>query len=522
MLVVKVILVISFLYVGSLCNWLNADRSQNCEKIDRNIPSIFRLSVLVHKYWYTSNTKQVPPQLKFKNLLLLLWFCGDVASNPGPTNFGFVNCRSIRNKDPLLQDLIKCGDLDILGLVETHIRPNDIDGLLSSLTPADYNFIQKPRCTGRGGGVDFLCRKTLSPSIVSSPVFRSFEIIILSFKSDYNSLVAACVYCPPGSCTTQFLEDFLALSGFLSSTGSSFIICGDINVHLDIECGDRSRFNDILQCCGLVQSVSGPTHLLGHTLDVLISPCDSDFVRNVSVGDFISDHAAIRCPLDFSHPSTSIDKWVYYCWYHRIDTDQFRNDLNNIPFVWYPEGTAAELYDQYITGVTQVLDKHAPIISRKAKQHSDEWLSASYRMARSLRRQFERRWRKHKSELNRSRLRRQIAWCNRLANKDKGSYYKNLITANSRNPKKLWQSLRKVLHRTSDTVLPAHSSDKSLADMFVSFFSNKISKIRDTFLLLALSMMHWIRCLLLPMPLSLSLKTRSISVLVNPPLNLAH
>ena len=202
------------------------------------------------------------------------------------------------------------------------------------------------------------------------------------------------------------------------------------------ECGDRCRFNDILQCCGLVQSVSGPTHLLGHTLDVLISPCDSDFVRNVSVGDI----------------------------------DQFRNDLNNIPFVRSPEGTAAELYDQYITGVTQVLDKHAPIISRKAKLQSDEWLSDSYRMARSLRRQFERRWRKHKSELNRSRLRRQIAWCNRLANKDKGSYYTNLITANSRDPKKLWQSLRKVLHRTSETVLPTHSSDKSLVDTFASFF----------------------------------------------------
>ena len=107
--------------------------------------------------------------------------CGDVASNPGPTNFGFVNCRSIRNKGPLLHDLIKCGDLDILGLVETHIRPNDTDGLLSSLTLADYNFIQKPRCTGRGGGVGFLCRKTFSPSIVSSPVFRSFEIIKACF-----------------------------------------------------------------------------------------------------------------------------------------------------------------------------------------------------------------------------------------------------------------------------------------------------------------------------------------------------
>ena len=114
---------------------------------------------------------------------------------------------------------MKCNDLDILGLVETHIIPNDTDGLLNSLTPANYNFIQKPRCTGLGGGVGFLCRKTFSPSIVSSPVFRSFEIIILSFRSDYNSFVAACMYCPP-SCTTQFLEDFLALSGFLSSTSS--------------------------------------------------------------------------------------------------------------------------------------------------------------------------------------------------------------------------------------------------------------------------------------------------------------
>ena len=138
-------------------------------------------------------------------------------------------------------------------------------------------------------------------------MFRSFEIIILSFRSEYNSFVAACVYRPPSSCTTQFLEDFLALSGFLSSVGSNFIICGDINIHLNVECGDRSRFYDILQCCSLIQCVNGPTHILGHTLDILISPCDSDFVRNVSVGDFISDHAAIRCKLDFSTPT--IKKW---------------------------------------------------------------------------------------------------------------------------------------------------------------------------------------------------------------------
>ena len=114
------------------------------------------------------------------------------------------------------------------------------------------------------------------------------------------------------------------------------MICGDINIHLHVECGDRSRFNDILQCCSLIQSV------------VLISPCDTDFVRNVSVGDFISYHAAIQCKLDFSTSTTCIAKMVCYHTCHMIDIDQCHNDLSSIPFVWSPEGTAAELYDQYM------------------------------------------------------------------------------------------------------------------------------------------------------------------------------
>ena len=182
MLAFKAILLICFLCVGFSQNWLNADKGLNCEKVDRSIPSIFRLPVVVRKYCYLRNSKQVPPKLKLKNLLLLLLLCGDVAVNPGPTNFGFVNCRSMRNKGPLLHDLIKRSDLDILGLVETHIRPTDTDGLLNSVTPTNYNLIQKPRSTGLGGGVGFLCRKSFSPSIVSSPVFRSFEIIIIIFQ----------------------------------------------------------------------------------------------------------------------------------------------------------------------------------------------------------------------------------------------------------------------------------------------------------------------------------------------------
>ena len=144
-LVVKATQLICLLCVGFFWHWLNADKGQNCIKVHKTIPSVFWLPVMFCKYCYHGYSKQVPPQLKLKNLLQLFLLCGDVAVNPGPTNFGFVNCRSIRNTGPLLHDLIQRSDLDILGLVETHIRPTDTDGLLNSLTPLNYDFIQKPR-----------------------------------------------------------------------------------------------------------------------------------------------------------------------------------------------------------------------------------------------------------------------------------------------------------------------------------------------------------------------------------------
>ena len=50
-----------------------------------------------------------------------------------------------------------------------------------------------------------------------------------------------------------------------------------------------------------------------------------------------------------------------------------------------------------------------------------------------------------KSTLNRSRLRRQIARCNALVNKDKSDYYSKLISDNSHDSRKLW---REPLYQT--------------------------------------------------------------------------
>ena len=107
--------------------------------------------------------------------------------------------------------------------------------------------------------------------------------------------------------------------------------------------------------------------------------------------------------------------------------------------------------------------------------------SDDYRHAKSPRRQLERTWCRAKNPLNRSQLHCQIARCNILINKDKLDYYRKLIADNSLDFRKLLHELHKTLNRVSGVTLPSHKSEKSLADQFASFSSNKIKKIRDTF-----------------------------------------
>ena len=58
---------------------------------------------------------------------MLLLLLGDVTFNPRPLTLGVLNARSVRNKGPLLADMVVSNDLDFLCLTDTHIHPFDSD-----------------------------------------------------------------------------------------------------------------------------------------------------------------------------------------------------------------------------------------------------------------------------------------------------------------------------------------------------------------------------------------------------------
>ena len=76
-------------------------------------------------------------------------------------------------------------------------------------------------------------------------------------------------------------EDFLSCVGFLSSVSSSFVICGEFNIHVDIMSPTVSEFKSVIDSCCLSQYIDFLTHLHGHTLDLLMAPSEFSAISNV-------------------------------------------------------------------------------------------------------------------------------------------------------------------------------------------------------------------------------------------------
>ena len=71
----------------------------------------------------------------------------------------------------------------------------------------------------------------------------------------------------------------------------------------------------------MTQFIDFPTHLHGHTLDLLMVPSKFSAISDVKGSGFISDHKIISCVVDFPSMVTPMQKVVTFRQYHRMHID---------------------------------------------------------------------------------------------------------------------------------------------------------------------------------------------------------
>ncbi|XP_068677123.1 uncharacterized protein [Montipora foliosa] len=174
------------------------------------------------------------------------------------------------------------------------------------------------------------------------------------------------------------------------------LICGDINIHMDVPSdADTIRLKDLLNSMGLVQHVKRPTHIHGHTLDLIITR-QADGIADAEPlpeRDF-SDHATLICKLIVMRPAPRI-KHAEYRKLKSIDITKLRKASRNSQLHQDPPDDLNMLLDCYNTTFKSLLDEHAPVCSRHViNRPRPPLFNDNIIQARTNRRKAERRWRK--------------------------------------------------------------------------------------------------------------------------------
>ncbi|XP_060563505.1 uncharacterized protein LOC132722906, partial [Ruditapes philippinarum] len=420
----------------------------------------------------------------------------------GQTNIKIclMNTRSVKNKTLSICDFILSNEFDICAITETWLGSSVDKVCISELVPPGYKMKHVPRVGRRGGGVAIIHKASIQVTTESSSQskeFSQFEFMDCNVVIGRYSMRLAVIYRPPpskqnGLNTNTFLDHEWPL--FLTkyaTVDNSAIIVGDLNLHLDIpDNNDTRKFTSNLDACGMHQHVREPTHVAGHTLDVVISRETDNIVSNIKVvdpglsdssGNILRDHFAVTFDVKASKPAP-VRKLVSYRKLRAIDIDSFRDDIRKMEF-FNKECIPSDIDGfmmEYSDSLTSILDKHAPIINKNITlRPACPWYTEQLHEAKHEKRKLERKWRETKLTIDHQIYRTHCSSVNKMLKQARVEYYTSKIESCGNDHKSLSKITKGLLGDTNEVILPFDSSSERLAQKFSDFFIGKIETIRN-------------------------------------------
>lgn len=274
-----------------------------------------------------------------------------------------------------------------------------------------------------------------------------------------------------------FVEEFDDLLSAVSNLPGRNIILGDFNLHYDLPDKVKS-FITILSSLNFHQVVTGPTHIGGHTLDLVIVR-DSDIIKSCTADQVhVSDHFVVNCSLNLLKPSTS--KTTYSSRKFRdIDHDLFDKDLAEQVDTILDNATCD--VNDLVTGYNQacqvVLDKNAPVSTTvRTTRYKPPWFTKTVLDARRARRRCERRWRKSGTAANHQAYLESHRKVADVISEEKKAYYNNkLLNSSTRD---MYKTINIMLNKNQCT-LPDFTMPSAIANQFSNYFVDKVQNIRN-------------------------------------------
>ena len=158
------------------------------------------------------------------------------------------------------------------------------------------------------------------------------------------------------------------------------------------------------------------------------------------------------------------------------------DDLKESRLIVDPPNDLEQLVDLYNNTLRDLIDKHAPLKTKKMPVRSlVPWYNKDIQAAKRHRRCCERLWNRTELTVHYEMFKAARLFVRELLATAKSQYYNNKIIDCNGNQKTVFSVVNKVLHRKTTVFPDIFDSDKEMAEEFNTFFHQKIQKIRDGF-----------------------------------------
>ena len=407
-------------------------------------------------------------------------------------NCALLNVRSMRNKTDDIIELLNEQDCDIMAITETWLSTGEGDNFTrNALTSHGYTLLDIPRSKGKGGGVAILYKSALKVIKQPCPSVTSFELVETLVHTASELLRLAVVYRPPGGKHGQpistFIEEFHGYLDSRTTLSGMLLVLGDFNMHYeDASDVDAGKLKESLYSMNLMQHVTEPTHKLGHCLDLVITrEYELQTEKLVVHPAVISDHSAITFQLPVSKFPT-VKQVLSFRKLKDIDIEAFKDDLRSCSLVTDLEEDIECQATQYNSCLSNLLEKHAPLMQRISVDRSNyPWFNSECKQLKSEKRRLERQWWKSKLTVHLDMLIEKCAQYKQACTSAKTSFFQTKIAESRNDQKALFKVANRLMHVKKETSLPSHTDPKDLAETFAEFFTEKIKVIRNTFSVMA-------------------------------------
>ena len=400
--------------------------------------------------------------------------------------FGHLNIHSLVKKIDSLRILLKNKPFDVISFNETLCDFTVSD---SEIAIDGFNIFRRDR-NRHGGGVAVYVTETFNAKRRQDLESDDLENVWVEMCYPHKSPILVGSFYRPPSAVYDFNSEFEKNIDCVSHVGMDCIILGDFNYDQTPPVRDTHCCNFLFHttCNGFTQLIATPTRVTNHsnTLIDLIFVTNPNMYRDYGVFlTCISDHFLIYAVRDFNENTNLTGECIEYRSFKHLDEQKFKDDLGNVPWEAINDIDDVDVaLDTWISLFMAVVDDHVPLRKKRLRKNPCPWITDEIVGVMKQRDRIHRAaiemneiplWDEYKM------LRNKV---NHMLSRQKSEYYRGIIRDCSRDSKKVWNCLKKIVPSSKKTT-PLNlkvngeecTTSSDIADAFNQYFVSSVAKI---------------------------------------------